>query len=51
MAAPLFVKLGPAPLVALATAGAIGLMRWPLVAVLAVLAPVSIMLAWWWGRR
>ena len=51
MAAPLFRNLGPAPLVTLATAGTIGLMRWPLVAVLAVLAPLSILLAWWWGRR
>ena len=51
MAAPLFEKLGPTPLVAIATAGAIGVMRWPLVAVLLVLVPTSIALAWWWARR
>jgi chromate transporter len=50
MALPLFKSLGPAPLVALATAGAIGVARWPLVAVLAVLAPLSIALAFWVRR-
>ncbi len=50
MALPLFKKMGPGPLVVLATGGAIGLMRWPLVAVLLVLAPLSVALAWW-GRR
>jgi hypothetical protein len=33
--------------VLLATAFAIGLMRWPLLWVMIVLAPVSIGLAWW----
>ena len=46
MAAPLFRSFGPAPLVVLATAFAIGLMRWPLVLVLIVVLPVSIGLAW-----
>ncbi len=50
MALPLFKSLGPAPLVALATAGAIGVARWPLVAVLAVLVPLSIALAFWVRR-
>ena len=50
MATPLFKSFGPAPLVALATAGAIGVARWPLVAVLAVLAPLSIALALWVRR-
>ena len=46
MAAPMFRSLGPAPFVVLATAFAIGLMRWPLVLVLIVIAPISIGLAW-----
>ena len=50
MAAPMFRSFGPAPIVLLATAFAIGLMRWPLFLVLVVMAPVSIGLAWW-GRR
>jgi hypothetical protein len=36
--------------VVVATAFAIGLMRWPLVAVLLVMAPLSIGLAWWTRR-
>lgn len=51
MAAPLFSRLSPAPAIVVATAGAIGVMRWPLVAVILVMAPLSIALAWWWGRR
>jgi chromate transporter len=51
MAAPLFRKLTPAPLPFAAIAIAIGVMRWPLLAVMAVLVPASIALAWWWGRR
>ena len=52
MAAPLFRdRLDFAPFVALATAGAIGLMRWPLLWVLAVLVPLSIALAGWTMRR
>ena len=47
MAAPMFRIFGPAPFVVLATAVAIGLMRWPLLAVLIVLVPASIGLAWW----
>jgi chromate transporter len=50
MAAPLFKGMSAAPLVALLTAFGIGVMRWPLVAVLAVLVPVSIALAWWTRR-
>jgi chromate transporter len=46
MATPMFRRFGPAPFVVLATAFAIGLMRWPLLAVLAVLVPLSIGLAW-----
>ena len=46
MAAPMFRSFGPAPFVLLATAFAIGLMRWPLLFVLIVMAPVSIGLAW-----
>jgi chromate transporter len=46
MATPLFRSFGPAPFVVLATAFAIGLMRWPLVLVLIVMLPVSIALAW-----
>lgn len=51
MAKPMFHSLGPAPLVLLATAFAIGLMRWPLLLVLLVMAPVSIGLAWWMRPR
>jgi chromate transporter len=50
MALPLFKKVGPGPVVVIATGAAIGLMRWPLVTVLLVLAPVSIALAWWVRR-
>jgi chromate transporter len=47
MALPLFSdRLGVAPLVALATFAAIGVMRWPLYAALAVLVPLSIAIAW-----
>jgi chromate transporter len=46
MAAPMFRSLRPAPFVVLVTAFAIGLMRWPLLLVLIVMAPVSIALAW-----
>ena len=47
MATPIFRSVTPAPFVLLATAFAIGLMRWPLLWVLIVLAPASIGLAWW----
>lgn len=50
MAAPMFREWGPQPLVLLVTAFAIGLMRWPLLLVLLVMAPVSIGLAWWMQR-
>ncbi len=50
MALPLFKSVGPAPLIVIATGAAIGLMRWPLVAVLAALAPLSVAFAWW-SRR
>lgn len=47
MAKPLFRHpFGPAPYVALAAFVAVGLLRWPLPWVLAVLVPVSIALAW-----
>jgi chromate transporter len=49
MAAPMFRSFGPAPFVLLATAFAIGVMRWPLLLVLIVLVPVSIGLAFWRG--
>ena len=50
MAAPLFKSLGPAPFVIVATAIAIGLMRWPLIGVMLVMVPASIGLAWWVRR-
>ena len=50
MAAPMFRSLGPAPFVLVATMLAIGVMRWPLFAVLAVFAPASIALCWWLRR-
>jgi chromate transporter len=42
---------GPALLMAAAVFVAIGVLRWPLPAVFAVLVPLSIAAAWWWGRR
>ena len=50
MAAPMCKSLGPAPLVIVATAVSIGLMRWPLIGVMLVMVPVSIGLAWWVRR-
>jgi chromate transporter len=51
MAAPLFAdRRGIAPAMALAAFVAVGLLRWPLPAVFAVLAPLSIGLAWWVRR-
>jgi chromate transporter len=53
MAAPMFRSVGAAPIVVLVTAFAIGLMRWPLLLVLIVVAPLSIGLAWmrpYWMR-
>ena len=46
MAVPMFRSFGPAPFVLVATAFAIGVMRWPLLLVLIVIVPVSIGLAW-----
>lgn len=47
MALPLFRdRLALAPLVAVATFGAVGVLRWPLYGALAVLVPLSIALAW-----
>jgi chromate transporter len=46
MAAPLFRSVGPPAVVMLATVVAIGVMRWPLVPVLLVMAPISVALAW-----
>jgi chromate transporter len=52
MAEPLLRKLlAPAPFVMAATFVAIGVLRWPLVSTLIVIAPASIALAWWWRRR
>ncbi|HYI28816.1 MAG TPA: chromate transporter [Bradyrhizobium sp.] len=51
MVVPLFKDgIGPAPFVVLGTAAAIGIMRWPLLGVLAILVPISIGLAWWVRR-
>ena len=50
MAMPMFRCFGPAPFVLLATAFAIGLMRWPLLLVLIPMIPISIGLAWGWRR-
>lgn len=51
MAEPIFRRrVGPEPFVAVAAFVAIGLLRLPLVPVLAVLAPISIALAWWMRR-
>ena len=51
MAQPLFRGgLSPAPLVAVATFFAAGVMRWPLLPVLAVMLPLSIALTYW-ARR
>jgi len=47
MAMPMFRRFGHTPFVLLATAFAIGLMRWSLVLVLLVVAPVSTALSWW----
>ena len=47
MAMPLFKRIGPAPLLMLVTMFAIGVMRWPLLAVMLAMAPVSLaMFAW-----
>jgi chromate transporter len=43
-------RLRPAHLVTLATFVAAGVLRWPLLLVMAVLMPVSVALAWWKGR-
>jgi len=50
MATPMFRSIGPAPVILLLTAAAIGVMRWPLPAVMIVLAPTSVGLAWWMRR-
>jgi chromate transporter len=50
MAAPLFRSVGPAPFVIVATAVAIGLMRWPLLWVMLTMVPASIGLALWVRR-
>jgi hypothetical protein len=39
-----------APLIALATFVGIGVMRWPIYLVLAILVPASIAIAWWVRR-
>ena len=51
MALPLLKdRRGLAPLIALTTFATIGLLRWPLYLVLAVLVPASIAIAWWVRR-
>ena len=50
MAAPMFRSSDRRPSWLLATAFAIGLMRWPLLWVMLVMVPVSIGLAWWVRR-
>ncbi len=51
MAEPLFRERPvSAPLVALLTFASVGVMRWPLYWVLAVLVPLSIAIAWRWRR-
>jgi chromate transporter len=51
MAAPICRVVGPGPFVLAATMLAIGLMRWPLLAVLLVVAPTSVALAFWMRKR
>lgn len=50
MAVPLFKRVGPAPFVMLATAGAIGVARLPLIWVMALLVPSSLGLFYWVQR-
>jgi chromate transporter len=50
MATPMVRSFGPAPFVILATAIAIGVMRWPLLSVMLILMPASIALSWWVRR-
>lgn len=51
MCEPLFRRAaGPAPYVAVALFIAVGLLRMPMLWALAVAAPISILLAWWWRR-
>jgi chromate transporter len=51
MVVPLFQGgIAPGPFVVVGVAAAIGVMRWPLLWVLAVLVPMSIALAWWVRR-
>ena len=51
MALPLFKdRRWVAPLIALVTFAAIGVMRWPIYFVLGILVPVSIAIAWWLRR-
>ena len=51
MARPLCQKVSPAPLVMVAIALAIGVMRWPLALVMVVLVPASLVLTFAWERR
>lgn len=52
MGEPIFRKLlTPAPFIALAAFLAVGIFRFPLALVLAILVPVSIGLAWFWPRQ
>jgi chromate transporter len=50
MAAPLIQPLRPGVVVALAAFVAAGVLRLPMLAVLAVLAPISLAVAWRWRR-
>jgi len=50
MAWPILKTLNPGILIVLATGVSLGILRLPLVAVLGVLMPLSILLAWWLRR-
>jgi chromate transporter len=51
MAAPMFRSINPSAFVLVAVILAIGLMRWPLLAVFAAIVPVSIALSWWQEKK
>lgn len=51
IAAPVFRRrAGPAPYVAIALFASVGILRLPLLWVLLIGTPLSIVLAWWWRR-
>ena len=52
MAEPIFRNLAsPGPVFVVVTFAAVGILRWPLMWVLLVLAPLSVACAYWWRRR